>query len=365
MLRQVLIRNAGHDRSVYGREVGVVRSFVQGLLPFVRYPYKGEAVPCNLCGSVEISLICNRDRRWKPLRTVACADCGLMRTDPMPTEMELDGYYAAGYRMDYQMAGKQPPRFHLVRSLREAELRFEILRPHLKPGMRVLDVGCGTGEFLRLVRDHGCQVIGVEPGGVYASFARAQHRVDVIQGSWRHADLPVGGFDVVTCRHVIEHLREPCAAIGALAHWLKPGGLAFVSVPDMRPNTKPSFERFHFAHVHGFTPTTLDVAMKLSGLVPEGQGMLRSTEGLFRKDPSFDRGSVIVRDPARARHLVEGYASSSVLQYVWHGHYFRDAVHRLRKWGRDVRGKVAEPKVGLRPVQPSSAQQLSGQAPSG
>jgi 2-polyprenyl-3-methyl-5-hydroxy-6-metoxy-1,4-benzoquinol methylase len=308
----------------------------QSLIPFAAYPYRGQSIPCNLCGSHEKTVICKKDRRWKPLQTVACSDCGLMRTDPMPTDAELEQYYRDEYRFDYQFAGERPPKAHLVRSLRDAHSRVAMLGDALKPSARVLDVGCGTGEFLKLAKEKGCEVIGIEPGKAYAHFARSEYELDVINGLWQDADLPEKGFDVVTCNQVVEHLRDPMAALGAIANWLKPDGVAFIAVPDMRPNHKPSFERFHFAHIYGFTPETLEVAMRCNGLVPASGEPLTSTTAVFKKSPSLDRASITVRDPSRSQKLAATYPDDTVVSYVFGGGYFRHAAHRFGKWRRDT-----------------------------
>ncbi len=74
--------------------------------------------------------ICKTDRRLKTLTSVACEQCGLIRTDPMPTDAELDAYYAGEYRLDYQFAlSDKPPQFHLNRSQGEAETRLALLQP--------------------------------------------------------------------------------------------------------------------------------------------------------------------------------------------------------------------------------------------
>lgn len=310
-------------------------NFIQSLIPFAGYPYRGQSIPCNLCGSHEKIVICKKDRRWKPLLTVACADCGLLRTDPMPTDEELDQYYRNEYRLDYQFAGTRPPKAHLVRSLRDAQNRIAALCDVLIPGARVLDVGCGTGEFLKLAKELGCEVVGIEPGKAYADFARSEYGLDVINGPWQDADLPENGFDIVTCNQVIEHLRDPMAAIAALANWLKPNGVAFVSVPDMRPNHKPSFERFHFAHIYGFTPATLEAIMKRNGLVPTSGEALTTTTATFKKLHNADLVTVVVRDRSRSQALAAAYSDDTIVSYVFGGGYFRHAAHRFGKWRRD------------------------------
>ncbi|WP_375409736.1 class I SAM-dependent methyltransferase [uncultured Methylobacterium sp.] len=244
------------------------RYFLNHFVPFIGYPYKGEATACNLCTCAETVVVAKSDRRLKTLTSVACVQCGLIRTDPMPTPDELAHYYAHAYRADYQLAfAGGPPRHHLKRSAREAEFRATLLAPKLVPGARVLDFGSGSGEFLAAVRNLGCEAVGVEPGRDYAAFARSQYGVDVLD----EADddrFPAGHFDVITTHHVFEHLRDPANVAERLARWLKPDGLLYIAVPNMAATGKPPHERFHFAHVHGFVRQTLDLTARRAGLVP-------------------------------------------------------------------------------------------------
>ena len=132
----------------------------------------GASTPCSLCAGEASTVISLWDRRLKRLRTVCCDACGLLRTDPMPSEMELERYYGGHYREDYQLAGRRPPARHLRKSLRDATRRRDRFREFLSPGDRVLDFGSGSGEFLHVMRQAGFDVLGLEPGRTYSSYAR-------------------------------------------------------------------------------------------------------------------------------------------------------------------------------------------------
>ncbi|MCX8135068.1 MAG: class I SAM-dependent methyltransferase [Roseococcus sp.] len=260
-----------------------------GFIPFTPYPYRGRHEPCALCGSAQTLPLCAHDRRLKRLGSVICAGCGLIRTDPMPTEEELAAYYRHHYRMDYQLVGSKPPRRHLVRSRAEAARRVALLAPVLGPGARVLDYGAGSGEFLEAGAAAGWAMEGVEPGEAYAAHARRR-------GVTVHAALPEGAgpYDAITAHHVFEHLRDPLAVLRRLAAALTPGGVVYLSVPDMGPSPRPAFDRLHFAHVHGFVPETLDLLAAGAGLAPDPRFarartscVYRPAEVAFRPDPGL------------------------------------------------------------------------------
>ena len=308
------------------------RYFLTHFMPFTGYPYTGAPAACNLCGSDESIVVAETDRRLKTLRSVACTQCGLIRTDPMPTVAELADYYATAYRADYQLAfAGGPPRHHLNRSAREAAFRAGLLAPKLKPGARVLDFGSGSGEFLAAARALGCEAIGVEPGRDYAAYARAHHGVEVLDDAGDDRFEP-GYFDVVTTHHVMEHLRDPADVIERFARWLKPDGVIYAAVPNMAATGKPPHERFHFAHVHGFVRETFDLTARRAGLVPHEDYWREDTTVVYRKtDAPVPR----IAAPGLAERLAVALKPMPAAAYLASGAWIWPMVRRNAKAVRD------------------------------
>lgn len=91
------------------------------------------------------------------------------------------------------------------------------------PGTRVLDVGCGGGEFLDALRDRGASVVGVDPAAGMRHLAASRNH-DVRAGDAEH--LPVGdaSFDVVTAVNALQFASDTTAAVREFARVLRPGG---------------------------------------------------------------------------------------------------------------------------------------------
>ncbi len=301
-----------------------LRRLVAGFLPLTPYAYQGRREACALCGSREALPLSRHDRRLKRLTTIVCAGCGLIRTDPMPTEEELAEYYRHHYRADYQLVGSRPPRRHLVRTEAEARRRADLLAPVLAPGARVLDYGSGSGEFLAEAHRRGWRVEGVEPGEAYSAHAQ---RLGLVV----HRELPVGAgpFDAITCHHVFEHLRDPAAALERLVGALAPGGVIYLAVPHMGAAPKPAFERLHFAHVHGFVPETLDLLAARWGLAPDPRFTREGTTAVYA------RGAAAFRcDPSLAHRVRAGFNMVEPWRHVVTLGWLAPTARRL---SRDVR----------------------------
>lgn len=237
-------------------------------VPFTRYPYRGRIIPCPVCGAASHVKVAGLDRRYKRLPTVMCSTCGLLYTNPMPTDEELSVYYSRYYRFDYQMAVSAPKPKHIRKRNNEALGRIEALSGLLEPGAPTLDFGCGSGEFVAHMVERGFDAHGFEPGETYGSHARKLLGERIRIAAWQEVEYD-RRFDLVTCFHVLEHLNTPLPALSRMVSWLTPGGKIYIEVPDLAPErSRKGFGFFHFAHVIGFNHWNLILAAARVGLAP-------------------------------------------------------------------------------------------------
>ncbi|HKR52255.1 MAG TPA: methyltransferase domain-containing protein [Pseudonocardiaceae bacterium] len=112
------------------------------------------------------------------------------------------------------------------------------LIPHLRPGQRVLDVGCGPGtitiDLARLVAPGSVMGIDNEPAPLRPARADAQRQaannVSFDVGNVYQLDYPDSTFDIVHAHQVLQHLAEPVAALAEMRRICRPGG--YVAVRD-------------------------------------------------------------------------------------------------------------------------------------
>ena len=135
-----------------------------------------------------------------------CDKCAIAMLHPFPTDEELKKLYSCGnYRTG---AGK---RFGF---LIEFLIHLERIRKRrrisqfVKPG-KILDIGCGRGLFLEVMRRGGWDTIGTELNEQTASYSIKTHGSKIFTGDIIQHKLPAESLDVININQVLEHLKNP------------------------------------------------------------------------------------------------------------------------------------------------------------
>jgi 2-polyprenyl-3-methyl-5-hydroxy-6-metoxy-1,4-benzoquinol methylase len=224
---------------------------------------EGCSIPCDLCGSRQVTVVSTLDRNRKYLRTVGCQECGLLWSDPRLVDTRR--FYEHDYRVQYK-GGYNPKSKHIYRAGKVAIDRYLRIRPRLEGRASLLDIGASAGEFLYLVAKAGFTAIGIEPSHGYGGYARSEYGLNVRPGFAQDHDFPEASFDVVTLWHVVEHLESPYANIQLAAKWLKPGGLLVVEVPNAEAICHAPINAFHIDHLYTFNQMNLAMMGAKAGL---------------------------------------------------------------------------------------------------
>lgn len=106
------------------------------------------------------------------------------------------------------------------------------LSPEQVKGRRVLDAGCGTGHFSRVLSDWGAELVSVDVGEGLLSEVGKKCRTRAVKADVLKLPFPEGSFDLVLCTEVIEHTPDPRAAVAELCRVLAPKGLLLLTVPN-------------------------------------------------------------------------------------------------------------------------------------
>jgi len=141
--------------------------------------------------------------------------------------------------------------------------------PAYREGGRLLDVGCGGGQYLAKMRDLGWQVAGVEPGhsGVEACHQQALH---VQEGVLEDAHFDEG-FDFIRFEHVLEHVPDPVSTLKTAKALLKPEGHIRLLLPNWDSLPARLFQTYWYhldtpRHLFWFTQQTIQYCVQKAGL---------------------------------------------------------------------------------------------------
>ena len=133
---------------------------------------------------------------------------------------------------------------------------------NFKPGMKMLEPGCGRCEFLNGFKDLGLDVYGVDIVPEAASYAPGT-RIDVCDIESDPFPFDDNSFDIIFSKSFIEHLYRPEKYLSEALRILKPGGKILTLVPDWEANYRTYFD--DFTHRTPFTRVSLENAYRMYG----------------------------------------------------------------------------------------------------
>lgn len=227
-----------------------------------------ELEHCPACGGEKNSRWYDfQSQRGDVFTVCSCGDCGHAYINPQPNFDELAPYYQDGYRP------YDAPEARVAEMVDEAQRTGLLRHVRLHAGMRVLDYGCGSGDFLSAATRLGVQAVGIEPSLLAAERARSLD-LEVYHGTLETIDRESLGeaFDLITLNHVLEHVPDPPGLLAQLRGLLKSDGLIWVAVPNAGCRTSRVLrENWHSAelprHLHHFTSESMQRCVSSAGLM--------------------------------------------------------------------------------------------------
>jgi 2-polyprenyl-3-methyl-5-hydroxy-6-metoxy-1,4-benzoquinol methylase len=198
------------------------------------------------------TLVAKKDK----YKVVDCQACGFKHLDPIPTERELVDFYQKKYYNLIKVGGRAPELRRQIAGGREAQNEMKWLKSTLykdiiyilsrnckKRKRRLLDIGCGMGDFIRVLKGFGWEVTGIEPSEEAAKNAKNSdltiYNMSLEKFLTLHSENEFK-FHAVTLINVLEHVPNPKEFLQHTKKLLQPQeGLLCVRVPN-------DFNKFQF-----------------------------------------------------------------------------------------------------------------------
>jgi SAM-dependent methyltransferase len=217
---------------------------------------------CPLCDCQKVKRIIDQ-KTWEIWQ---CQICNNAWTAPPPSEISYD-------QVDFHaetVNNKQHERLTSIEDLpyewrNSIRMQLQLLSRYLKPGAKILEIGCGEGLLAQELIKSGFQFQGIEPS--IAAVKRAKEKgVNVVQGYFPNPEIQ-GEFDAIVMSHVLEHIADPLLTLKQVADICPQGKLLLIQthykglVPTLGKHKWNWMPEQHYWH---FTPQGLiNLGLKL------------------------------------------------------------------------------------------------------
>ena len=200
-------------------------------------PAAPKQIPVELCPLCHSHSFAPRFSN-EGMSVVRCGGCGLVMSDPQPDDDTLERIYTETYFIGSDRDDLDVQTGFLKRGTARLQLAEIIAYVEDRgPGPtrpRVLEVGCGNGDFLMEARDAGFDIQGVDVSESAVAIAnRILGEGTARAGRLEDLNIAEGSLDIVVLADVIEHVRDPAHLMNRVRRILKPGGVVFVATPSL------------------------------------------------------------------------------------------------------------------------------------
>lgn len=203
---------------------------------------------------------------------------GYLETVPQPHSDKLPGYYISDDYISHTDSKRNlfEKVYHLVRifSLKQ---KLNLINAFSFKERSLLDVGCGTGDFLEIAKKNDWTVCGIEPNAQARSMANKKTGNAIFDVD-KLLNFNASSFDVITLWHVLEHLPNLEEQIRILKKLLKPNGTLIIAVPNHKSYDATYYKAFWAAfdvprHLWHFNKQSIsklfqDVSMEIVKIKP-------------------------------------------------------------------------------------------------
>lgn len=190
-----------------------------------------------------------------------CCNCSFIFKEIESTNINLGDYYA-NLTYDYYQSLHGDGRY------KEHAMMARLINKNLFSG-KILDIGCGTGEFLNILSPEKWEKWGVEPAK-FTNEILEKNGIKAVTSGFMESDLPNNYFDVVTMFDVIEHIDNPVNYIKLIKKVLKDDGIVLVATPNVTSLMAHLSGKYwyHFSpigHITFYNPKILKKIMQKEG----------------------------------------------------------------------------------------------------
>ena len=253
---------------------------------------------CRICESKELKLLYSQGDKLQ-YKFYKCAKCGLVNLDTkgLVISKNQEKYFG---------------RFKPIENYENeigAKAAYNFIKKYVPIKGSYLDIGCGGGSVLYFAKKDGWKVKGLEISPDYAKYVKEKLDVEVYTANFLHYENSSEQFDLVSLRHVLEHLPDSILAMNKISALLKKGGYAHFEFPNINSlshkfrrimtNLKLSNKKYDASynpgHCNEFSKRTFKYLLKLTNFE-----LVRWETYSFKPNTNFFYNNIKIGTKARA-----------------------------------------------------------------
>lgn len=195
----------------------------------------------------------------------------LLETTPKPSLEKLPSYYESEDYISHTDSKRSltDKLYQFVKSY-ALKSKLKLINSFQTEEKNLLDVGCGTGEFLLTCKNNGWNVVGVEPNKMARTLTEEKIETETIYSELN--EIESNRFDVITLWHVLEHVPDLTQYISKLESLLKPNGVLLIAVPNYKSFDATYYKNFWAAfdvprHLWHFSQTSIKLLFSKSNFL--------------------------------------------------------------------------------------------------
>lgn len=180
----------------------------------------------------------------KKFKLIYNSNYDLLETNPQPSELELPSYYKSENYISHTDSKKNitDKLYHLVKKYTLIQ-KLNLINSFKTTEKKLLDVGCGTGDFLKICKNDNWKTIGIEPNESAKKIAKNKLGEEAVLYT-NINEIKNLKFDVITLWHVLEHVSDLEFYISKLKSLLKPNGFLVIAVPNYKSFDAKYYKQF-------------------------------------------------------------------------------------------------------------------------
>ncbi len=224
---------------------------------------------CPICNSDQTKafLVCKDNTvSRETFNIIECISCGFKYINPRPEAEKLGVYYKSEEYVSHSNTKKGFVNsvYQMVRKYTMLK-KLQLISEFYKTG-KILDIGCGTGDFLKTLKDAKWETIGIEPSVDARKMAVENYALDVREEA-EIKNLGTETFDIITMWHVLEHVPQLNGRIEDLKRLIKPNGVIIIAVPNYTSLDAKIYAENWAAydvprHLYHFSPADIETVFK-------------------------------------------------------------------------------------------------------